>query len=346
MGLNMSVKKVFITIAFILFAAGLHASIEAPFRLEVRGLYLNTPFTGFNEYYSGLFSYSFTINEPGSSLKEMAGIETLACFMIVQDTVLYLRLGLDLIQNTDVLWDSYNDIDVVESEVIFNILYAGAGARQRIPVLFPGFSLFIAADAGACFTMNSSWNIKADPSVYIVNPAYALQEADFSGKVFLGVDMEAGIEWQFMDALGLSAFMGYRMAKFSITFPKTGLFADPHYDQPVEVDISGLYFGGGVKFYFNAQKYPIPLTVAAEAVTDWTEKVKTGDVFYTMKDYTNAVINYSAALKAGSPFDVYKKIAYSYFRMGDKKKAAYYTGIYLRHFPDDEPVRAWLGTIK
>jgi hypothetical protein len=348
MGLIMRLKKFFIAVLFVLSAGQVCASIEAPFDLELRGLYLNAPFTGFNEYYNSLFSYTFTINAPGSNLKEFGAIEALAGYMPVTDTVVYLRLGYNMTQNTDTLFDTYHKTDVVTSLAAFNIFYAGGGIKQRFPVFLPELALYLAADAGACINIKSYWNVTADTAVYFVNPDFGIQEADFSGDAFFGGNLEAGIEWKILDFAGISALAGYRLAKFNLNFGKSGLFADPHYDQAVEVDISGLYFGGGLNFYFSdnknlqAAKPSVDLTVEPEVITD----EKAGDDLYVKKDYSAAILSYAAALKAGGPFSIYKKLAYSYFRLGDNKKAAYYGGVYLKYFPEDTAVKNWLEKLK
>jgi hypothetical protein len=339
---NTAIKKVILLFsAGLFFAAAATAGIDAPYSLELRGIYYKTAFSGFNDYYSGIFSYSFNINVSGSNMDEMGGIEAILGWQALPETVFYFRGAYSMGLNTDQLKDTFHNTIPVESTAKFAFIYAGLGAKRRVPFVWPGFEPYLALDAGMFMHIGSYWKVTADPSVYFVNPAYASQEADFTGS-FWGGDVEAGFEWQVTDWAGIEVNGGYRLASCTITFPDKGLFADAHYSDPVDVGLSGFYMGIGLNLYFGA---PAAVTETA-AGSPWTEQIKKADSLYEGADYKNAILSYAQALRAGGPFSIYKKLAFAYFKLGDRKKAAYYGGIYLRYYPNDTAVQKWVDTLK
>ncbi|MCX8093216.1 MAG: hypothetical protein N3E50_03515 [Candidatus Goldbacteria bacterium] len=306
------------------------------FDLEVRGLYNKSQFSGFNDYRTDLFSYSFSIDARTDKINEMPGVELLLGIPVASGFAICACLSLGMIEWTDDLYDEYHKKTAVRSVARFVTGYAGLGAKYFLDAGMERLHPYLFYNLGFFKHLNSFWEVSADTSYYFVNPGYEYQKINFNDS-FLGMNFEAGFDLRLFDSIGMVVFAGYKYGVFKLIFPDDGLFADAHY-QDTDVDISGMYFGGGVKFYFD--EFKIIKTDNLKGGWDYYNML--GDNMMKNKNYKGAIDNYKIAIKLSGPEDIYKKISFCFYKLNDIKNAVYYAEKYLEFFPQDVNMKKWV----
>lgn len=332
----MFMKHVFKIITRILFLILFFLPSLKSFDIELRGLFHKPQFSGFNDYHTDLFSYSFSIDVQPGKINEIGGIELLFGIPVRNDFSICACLSIGMSEWTDDLFDEYHKKTAVRSVARFVVGYAGIGAKYFLDMGMERFRPYLFCSAGIFKHINSYWEISADTTYYFVNPEYGYQKTNMTG-LFPGMDFEIGFDWRIFDLTGLTTFTGYKYGVFKLEFPGEGLFSNPHY-QNTDVDISGFYFGGGVKFYFDE----IKRTKKDELKYGWDYYNTTGDRLIKNKDYKGAVDNFLNAIKQSGPENIYKKIAFCFYKLNNIKMAVLYAERYLEFFPQDLNMKKWV----
>ncbi len=352
-------KKILILISFILFFINSYAEpINAKFGIGIKGAYTLIDPVDFNDDFSNVIYYGYknTATNPatlktltGSLLSAMGEGSIDVKYFLIDNFAIYLRSDYLITEYDDIL--TLDQKDVLESHIVLNTMYFGLGVRYYLG--FEGIKLFpyISLDGGAFMHMQSYWEISATSnSAFTVTNQTKYQVVDFTDMGF-GGNAEIGLEFLFTDTIGIGIGAGYRYADLPFSYPQTGIFKNKDSNgNPVfnalSIDLSGLYFGGGLALYFG---------VIDKSKTSQTTQVKTGtpqqyekygDYYLSKKNYNFALRYYVAAEKQNPSAELYKKIGLCYYYLKNKPKAIQYFDKYLELNPTDTKTKNWVDKIR
>jgi hypothetical protein len=353
-------KKLLIVPAFIMLAASIFAApgINGKFGIELRGGYSLINPSAFNDLYSTAFQYGFfsgnqTLNGidiTGTKLTNMAMESGNIQYMVNPNFALYFRNDFLYCENSDQIVETDVSSDpLIDSHAAFNVGYYGIGGRYYFGIDgVKGFYPYVSLDLGMFIQYDSFWEIWVNPDMYTMpNSADQYQCIDFKDS-FFGANVEAGAVYMFTDTIGISGGMGYRLASAAVKAEATSqafknILAT---GDLATVNLSGLYFSGGLNMFFGGSQAAAGSTAkAATGGTGAGDKYEQyGDKFYTAKQYQNALKYYGAAMKLDpKKAAIYKKIGMCYYYMKDMAKAKLYFNYYLRLNPNDAAMKKWLG---
>lgn len=343
-------KRIFAVLVFALLSSALLAEggMNGKFGIELRGGATLLNPSAFDEDYKYIATTMYPNTDPGAStfiglaptgsllLEYLAtpnvGIFFKTDFMFTQDEVSYTDL---------------NDEEVFYNHAAFSIGYFGLGGKYYIPAS-EKFFISLGADAGMFMNYQSFWEI----NFYHDTPLEQYYSVDFNN-MFFGANIEAGAKFMVSDMVGLGANVGYRIASMPITYPDEPPFNATDADgekifKATAIDLSGVYFGAGLSFYFGGTEGAASTTAAtgtkSTAVTGASSKYeKWGDYYYKRKNYKGALKYYGGAVKQAPNAGLYKKIGMCYYYMGDKARAAQYLKYYIRQNPSDTQIQNWLN---
>jgi len=354
------IKKLLIfTLLFLsLFSFLNSASLNAKFGIGLKGAYSIVNPADFNDDFSNVIYYGFknTASDP-SKLKTAIGSKIEAMGQGSLDIKYFIIDNLAILLRSDYLITEYDDVltvdnkNVLESYIKLNILYLGLGARYYLG--FEGIKLYpyLSLDGGVLMNLNSYWEVTAKTnSLFTVTDATKYQAVDFTEMGF-GGNAELGLEFLFTDTIGVGAGAGYRYANIPFTYPATGIFknkdskGNPIFNA-TSLDLSGIYFGGGIALYFGG-KEPEKAKPAQQIQTGTPQQYeKYGDYYFAKKNYTYALRYYVAAEKQSPSANLYKKIGFTYYYLNNKPKAIEYIDKYLQQNPGDTQTKNWVDKLR
>jgi hypothetical protein len=249
------------------------------------------------------------------------------------------------------------DGEVAYNHAAFSIGYFGLGAKYYIGLdQASKFFLSAGADAGMFLNYQSFWEtefFKDAADANGVNHSDRYTSTDFTSP-FFGANIDLGAKYFITDNAAVDLNLGYRLASMSITYPSTFLLAGATdaSGNPLlsakSIDLSGVYFGAGLSFYFGGS--PAVATRAAArtgaATTGALSKYEQyGDYYFKAKNYKYALSYYNSAIKQAPNAGLYKKVGFTYYYLGDKARAAQYLKYYLRLTPSDTAVANWVKAL-
>ena len=352
-------KKLLAVIILLLFASSMFAvGVNEKIGIELRGGYsminpsvLNTNLqNAFLLGFPDVFGSNPNLDVTGSKLDSLAMGNGSIQFFVTPNFALSLRTDFLYAENDDII--QINGTDIIDSHIAFNLGYIGLGGRYYIGIDgAKGFFPYIGADLGMFLHYDSFWEIWTEPNppagtntYFPVTASNQYSLIDFKDS-FFGGNIEAGAMYMFTDNVGVSVGLGYRIASFpvKITGTSTGVFSNQLFSSLTTVDLSGLYFSGGMNFGFGGSASGGG-AAASKGTGAGAKYEAAGDQFFKTKDYTKALAYYGGAVKLDKMNSVlYKKIGLCYYYMKDMAKAKMYLGYYLKMNPDDAQIKKWLG---
>jgi tetratricopeptide (TPR) repeat protein len=371
-------KKTLLTLCSILLISVFTVTTSAKVGLELRGgLALISP----DEYNNGLLYTNVTKNGYGftDALKHIYSGNTLTAGNLPSDTTgsslaqmfdgtalisIFLGDSFAIKLRGDILYSDYDDIvsvdsiDCLYSHTVLTTAFFGAGLAYYLN-LSPNLAFFLSADGGMFMNMGSYYEAAAKLNdLGLPQGAYSV---DFN-ESFFGGHGEAGVQLLFSESVGVSLYGGYRYGKMPVTFPNNGavtlvdskgttIFSKAGVFTSTELDISGAYFGGGLVFYFGADKLAAAgsTAAAATAVPAETGKISKyeqyGNYYFKQKNYKYALQYYTGAYKLAPAPKLLKQIGFCHYYLKDKAKALEYLQKYLQANPNDEAIKKWVAPL-
>ncbi len=358
-------KRIVAVLVFALLSSALLAEggMNGKFGIELRGGATLLNPSAFDEDYKnivltdtdfGTFN-GFPNTDPGASgFIGMAPTGSLLLeYLATPNVGIFFRTDF-LTTEDDVTFTDLNDEELFYNHAAFNIGYFGLGGRYYIPAS-EKFFISIGADAGMFMNYQSFWEVNYLHNEETPSAEERYAVVDFTN-MFFGANIEAGAKFMVSDIVGLGANVGYRIASMPIAYPE-GDTLDYPFDnvdgsgekifKATAIDLSGVYFGAGLSFYFGGTEGAASTTSAtgtkSTAVTGASSKYeKWGDYYYKQKNYKGALKYYGGAVKQAPNAGLYKKIGMCYYYMGDKARAAQYLKYYIRQNPSDTQIQNWL----
>ncbi|MCE5299766.1 MAG: tetratricopeptide repeat protein [Spirochaetia bacterium] len=162
----------------------------------------------------------------------------------------YLRNGLTVLKEsgTNVAWPDGTPAQSISGD--FSVFYSGLGARYDLRDEKGGpFTAYLGLDAGICHYYSNYMEEEA----HKIDGGVLYRIKKSWNTAVPGACAEAGMDWWFSRAMGLSAKAGYRFAAGRIMVKIEnieGYTGSPEGED--EVDYSGAYISAGVSFRFAA----------------------------------------------------------------------------------------------
>jgi hypothetical protein len=330
------------------FASG----INGKFGVELWGGGTLTNPSAFGTDYNEFSKLLFPNTEPGTpSFDGLAPIGGISIeYMATPNLAIYLRS--DMLFTQDEV--SYTDTDgneVFYNHAAFSIGYFGLGGKYYIGLDQTNkFFLSLGADIGMFLNYQSFWETDI-PANTVQNPTSSdmYNSVDFTN-MFFGANLNVGAKYFLTDNAAIGINLGYRLANMSITYPeKYASAVNPATGDKLfsttSIDLSGVYFGAGLSFYFGGSPAGASGAAAAPASGALSKYEQYGDYYFKAKNYKYALSYYSSAVKQAPNTGLYKKIGFTYYYLGDKARAAQYLKYYIRLNPSDTAVANWTKSL-
>lgn len=301
---------------------------------------------------------SITNTVDGSLLSQMFDGTAILSIFIGDSFAIKLRGDALNSENDDIV--TIDGEEVIYSHTALMMAYAGAGLSYYLN-FSPNFSFYLSADGGMFLNLQSFYEIgsfsDASPTLNTLNIAQGSYSYDFK-ESFFGGHGEAGIQLLFNEGLGISLFGGYRYGIMPLVWPNGGAVnltdangnkaftADkPNVLMSTEIDISGVYLGGGLNFYFGAEKLGGSDAAKVAPAGGVSKYEQYGNAFFKKKDYKSALAYYNGAYKLAPNARLLKQMGFCYYYMKNKAKALEYLQKYLQANPNDEAIKKWVAPL-
>lgn len=357
-------RKLLISLFLLVLIVPVNAAFNPKFGIDLKGDFgLMNP-AHFNADYTGVFKNGFGIaTVTGTEITDnLSGSINLDWF-VAGNFALFFRSDFIYIDTSDKLVPEGTETEVIDSRLSLNTGYFGLGAKVYA-TLSDIFVPYLSVDAGLFTQFGSFWEVWADPANTVGVPVDATNQyssVDITDS-FFGAHAELGFEFLFFSFWGLNAGAGYRYAPAVITYPTAGIFAYTNPDgtkvfTAETLDMSGIYFGGGLSFYFGME--PVKPAAGQAGAAAQQENMapgdilsdkyeKAGDKYYADGNYDYALRYFAGALKSATKVDalIYKKIGFTYLKLKNKKKAVYYLELYTQYTPSDTKMIEWVNKNK
>jgi tetratricopeptide (TPR) repeat protein len=357
-------KKALIALLFVLCHSISGAAINPKFGLELKGGYGLISPADFNADYTGVFKNGFSIPDTivGTELSDSFYGSLHLDWFLSGNFALFFRSDYIYLENSDKLVPDGTETEVIDSHVTVSAAYFGLGGKA-FATLSDYFVPYVSVDAGLFAHFGTFWEVWADPANTAGVTVDSLNQysiVDITDP-FFGAHAELGFNILF-GSWGFNAGGGYRYAPAVLTYPELGIFAQTEPDgtktfKASTLDLSGIYFGGGLTFFFGMEPQAAASKPGAQKQAEETKSPgdllaekyeKYGDTFYDKGNYDYASRYYMGAVKASTNVDplIYKKIGFTYLKLKNKKKALYYIELYVKYTPSDTKMAEWLEKYK
>jgi hypothetical protein len=297
----------------------------------------------------------------GSSISQMLNGSALVSVFLGDSFAIKLRGEGIYCDYDDII--TIDGVDALYSHTILVTAYFGAGLAYYFN-LSPNLAFFLSADGGMFMNMDSFYEVGSFADAGTVLAGLDLPQGAYSvdfNESFFGGHGEAGVQLLLSESVGVSLFGGYRYGVMPVTFPNAGAvtlvdsagnstFTKAGVFTATAIDISGVYFGGGLVFYFGADQLAAsgaPATAAAStgAAPAKSKYEQYGDIFFKKKDYKSALAYYNGAYKLAPNAGLMKKMGFCYYYMKNNAKALEYLQKYLQANPNDEAIKKWVAPL-